>query len=174
MAEAVFRHLTPSHPRIAAVDSAGTGAYHVGADPDPRTQDVLLANGITTYAHAARTVVHADFRRFDYILGMDRDNVNDLLRLRRRVERDTATEDGAGDGRPPATVMLFGQFGGRGMEEVVDPYYGADDGFEVAFEQMLRFSRGFLREVLGEGEAPIEPKAVAGTADENSEQERPL
>lgn len=33
--------------------------------------------------------------------------------------------------------------------EVIDPYYGADDGFEIAFEQMERFGKGFLR-ALGE------------------------
>ncbi len=35
---------------------------------------------------------------------------------------------------------------------VGDPYYGARDGFEVAYEQMVRFSKGFVEEVLGGGE----------------------
>lgn len=47
--------------------------------------------------------------------------------------------------------MLFGDFGGVRGEEVVDPYYGAcNDGFEVAYEQMVRFSKGFVEQVLDE------------------------
>jgi len=45
-------------------------------------------------------------------------------------------------------VVLFGDFGGRKGEEVVDPYYGARNGFEVAYEQMVRFSKGFIEKVL--------------------------
>ena len=48
-----------------------------------------------------------------------------------------------------AKIMLFGDFTPHKGEEVIDPYYGADNGFEVAYEQMVRFSKGFLREVLG-------------------------
>lgn len=70
---------------------------------------------------------------------MDRSNLSDIQRLQR----------GGGDKR--AKVMLFGEFGGGSKAEVVsDPYYGGRDGFEKAFEQCSRFTKNFLKNVVGE------------------------
>ena len=149
MAEAVFHSLTSSHPLIKNVDSAGTGAYHAGDDPDPRTMSTLENNGINDYSHAARKIQAADFHTFDYILAMDQDNFNDLQRLRGRVAAKSGV--GAKEGKEMGKVMLFGDFGGRKGEVVGDPYYGARNGFAVAYEQMMRFSKGFIAEVLEKG-----------------------
>ncbi|KAF2203158.1 low molecular weight phosphotyrosine protein phosphatase-like protein [Delitschia confertaspora ATCC 74209] len=148
MAEGVFRHITrpegkPPHHLIAKIDSCGTGAYHVGDDPDPRTMSTLHDHGITTYTHSARKFRTKDFEEFDYILAMDDDNLEDLERLRKRVVKEKGGEESVG------RVCLFGQFGGKRRrggrgEEVQDPYYGARDGFEVAYEQSVRFSKAFL------------------------------
>jgi len=145
MAEGIFRSLTKSDPRISHVDSAGTGAYHTGDSPDSRTITTLEDNGIVDYDHAARKVHHSDFVNFDYIMAMDRDNLRDLQRLRQRLPTK-------GGERQLGKVMLFGDFGGRKGEEVMDPYYGGRDGFEVAYEQLVRCSKGFLRDVLGSGD----------------------
>lgn len=146
MAEGVFRSLTRSSPNISHIDSAGTGAYHTDDPPDPRTMSTLEANDVTDYDHGARKITNADFEEFDYILAMDRDNLRDLQRARQRI---MAKNKGKGEGGL-GKVMLFGDFGGRKGEEVIDPYYGARDGFEIAYEQMVRFSKGFLDEVVGE------------------------
>jgi low molecular weight phosphotyrosine protein phosphatase len=72
---------------------------------------------------------------------MDRDNLSDLKRLHQRV-----------GGK--AQVMLFGEYSGKKKaEEIDDPYYGGRDGFEVAYEQCLRFSKNFLRDVYPDIEA---------------------
>ena len=141
MAEGVFRSLTsfndPSaaHPLISRVDSCGTGAYHAGDNPDPRTMAVLKSHGITDYKHKARKVrVPQDFEEFDYVLAMDGMNVQDLKAMVKRK--------GCDQGK--AKMCLFGDFGGRKGEEVEDPYYGGGKGFEVAFEQLERFGRGLL------------------------------
>jgi low molecular weight phosphotyrosine protein phosphatase len=150
MAEAVFRHLTintsPPHPHISLIDSAGTGAYHTGSSPDSRTMKVLRKNSITGYRHAARKVTSDDFETFDWIFAMDQDNLEDLEDMRRRV-RKKLTRDEAPDevDKRMGRVTLFGDWGGSEGEEVIDPYYGADNGFDVAYEQMQRFSRGFLK-----------------------------
>lgn len=171
MAEAVFRSLTNNLPstshssstpsatqrpqyRISHIDSAGTGAYHVLSSPDPRTLSTLQSHGIFDYEHYARKITTADFEEFDYILAMDRENLRDLEVIKGRMERKGASTK--------AQLRLFGDFGGktskgRGKkgggdasgEEVVDPYYGADNGFEIVFEQVERFSRAFLTEVVG-------------------------
>ncbi|MCJ1229712.1 hypothetical protein MMC12_006381 [Toensbergia leucococca] len=144
MAEATFRSLSSSESRISLVDSAGTGAYHTGDSPDPRTISTLEDKGIGDYEHGARKIRSSDFSTFDYILAMDKDNLRDLRRTKQRLAKS--------DGDHTAQVMLFGDFGGRIGEEIIDPYYGARDGFEVAYEQAVRFSKGFLKQVLGKGE----------------------
>lgn len=147
MAEAVFRSLTYSKPQIANVDSAGIAAYHAGADPDPRTMATLETNGIKDYRHAARVVKLHDFADFDYVLAMDKENLGNLHRL-----KEQWLKSGGEVGK--SKVMLFGDFGGHSGEEVIDPYYGARNGFYVAHEQMVRFSNGFIKQVLREDVYP--------------------
>jgi low molecular weight phosphotyrosine protein phosphatase len=139
MAEAVFASLASTHPLLGTIDSAGTGAYHIGASPDQRTLAVLAKNGVSEYLHAARQVRESDFYEFDYILGMDSQNVKDIKFRRGRLEHKRGAEG-------LAQVRLFGEYGGRrGAEEVEDPYYGGSKGFDINYEQMVRFSRAFLK-----------------------------
>ncbi|OAL20613.1 hypothetical protein AYO22_08622 [Fonsecaea multimorphosa] len=141
MAEGVFRSLAKSHPRIGDIDSAGTGAYHTLNPPDDRTLDTLRRHGITDYDHGARQVRSKDFDEFDYIFAMDAYNFNDLHRMQRRLESKGH--------KTKAKLMMFGDFGGRKKgEEVIDPYYGADRGFEEVYEQVTRFSKNFLEQVV--------------------------
>lgn len=142
MAEGIFRNMTKGDGRIGIIDSAGTGAYHEGCPPDPRTMSVLADNGESEYDHRARKVESADFENFDYVLAMDGENLHDLTRWHRRIVKSS------GPHAAPAKVQLFGDFGGRKGEEVIDPYYGARDGFTIAYEQMMRFSKGFIEQVL--------------------------
>ncbi|RVX75337.1 hypothetical protein B0A52_00690 [Exophiala mesophila] len=141
MAEGVFRSLAKSNPRIGEVDSAGTGAYHTLDPPDYRTMATLRKHSITDYDHGARQVRGEDFHNFDYIFAMDHYNLRDLQRLQNKVNNKGP--------KSKANLMLFGEFGGKKQaEEVGDPYYGADNGFEVVFEQVSRFSRNFLDQVV--------------------------
>ncbi len=74
-----------------SVDSAGTGAWHVGNPPDPRSQAVARAHGIDISGYRARQVTAADYRRFTDILALDRDN---LAELRRRAPSDATARIG--------------------------------------------------------------------------------
>ena len=144
MAEAIFRAMASSHHRLAYVDSCGTGAYHEGDDPDPRTMKALRDNAIMDYKHAARKIRMSDFIQFDYILAMDRDNLRNLQALKQRaVDKDIGIDE-----KGMGQVMLFGDFGGQKGEQVGDPYYGARDGFTIAYGQMKRFSEGFIEQIL--------------------------
>lgn len=156
MAEGVFQSLVASSPTstqqlVSTIDSCGTGAYHVGDSPDPRTMATLKQKGITNYKHSARKFAPAtDFEKFDYILAMDDSNLQDLVDLRKRTTKKKGDDEGFGK------VMLFGEFGGKTRrggrgEEIQDPYYGANDGFTVAYEQAVKFSKVFL-EQLEKGE----------------------
>lgn len=140
MAEGVFRSLSKESAKIGNIDSAGTGAYHTLEPPDYRTMTTLKKNDITDYDHGARKIAAEDFNEFHYIFAMDAYNLRDLLRMQQRIDR----------GKPPnekttAKVELFGRYGGRAKDEQVeDPYYGGDRGFDDVYEQVVRFSEGFL------------------------------
>ena len=79
-AEAVMRHLVKQAglgDRIA-IDSAGTGDWHVGHARDRRSRAVGEARGIPL-SGAARQFVPDDFDDFDHVLAMDRANRDELL-----------------------------------------------------------------------------------------------
>ena len=95
------------------VDSAGTGAYHVGEPADPRMRDAARHRGYELPS-VARAVREADFGDFDLILAMDRENLANL-------------ESRGGDG----DLRLLGEFvPADAVPDVPDPYYGGGDGFE--------------------------------------------
>lgn len=128
LAEGVFRHLVRQTNREVAfeADSAGTGAWHVGEPPDPRSAKVAERHGITL-GGLARQVRREDFSDFDLILAMDRDNYHELERLGNDAERK-------------ARLGLLREFdpGSNGDLDVPDPYYGGPDGFERVFELVHR------------------------------------
>lgn len=124
LAEGVFAHLVRASgfdPRFE-VDSAGTGAWHVGEPPDPRSVAVAKRHGIQLEG-AARQARAADFSEFDLILAMDADNYRELEGLRESV------------GAPRAELALLRDFDpdARDDRSVPDPYYGGDDGFDRVF-----------------------------------------
>ncbi len=108
------------------VDSAGTGAWHVGQAPDARSAAVARKNGIELVG-CARRVRLEDFFEFDYVLAMDRSNLYDLEDL----------EAGSGS---EAIVRLFRDFDPEqdGDLDVPDPYYGGSDGFDRVFQMIDR------------------------------------
>lgn len=111
------------------VDSAGTGAWHVGESPDPRACAVAEMNGVTLNG-SARWVVPEDFHEFDYVLAMDSANLRDLEHMQ---------ASSGGD----AHVALFRTYDplGEGDSDIPDPYYGGSSGFERVFEMVDRTCR---------------------------------
>lgn len=114
------------------VDSAGTGAYHVGESPDSRSVDVARRNGIQL-SGSARQVREEDLNAFDYVIAMDRSNLRNLERL--------------GEGQ--ASVHLLREFDPESPddEDVPDPYYGGPGGFDRVYGMVDRSCRGLLERV---------------------------
>ena len=113
--EAAIREAAELAGLDVEVDSAGTGAWHVGNPPDQRMTSAALEDGLTLDG-AARQVTADDFAAFDLILAMDRSNLRDLLAL-------------APDDDSRAKVRLFRDFSGEHDQDVPDPYYGGSAGF---------------------------------------------
>ncbi len=123
LAEAALRDAATRAGIDIAVDSAGTGAWHVGNPPDPRAQAVAKAHGIDIAGYRGRQVAAADFRRFTDILALDRDN---LRELRRRAPTDATARTG----------LLLDVVPGLEGQAVADPYYGDAAGFDVTWAQV--------------------------------------
>ncbi len=133
MAEGVFRHLAEEAAlgSLFEVDSAGTGAWHTGQTPDPRSVEVAAGHGVTLQGRA-RQVQPADLDRFDHVIAMDRENLEDLRALR----------DAAG-GR--ATLHLLREFDPEDPgADVPDPYYEERQGFETVYAMVRRSCEALL------------------------------
>lgn len=103
------------------VDSAGTAAWHIGKQPDPRSQKAAANRGYDLSRLQARQVNADDFNRFDLILAMDQANYNDLMLLQPLHSK--------------AHLALFLTYApDLGVTEVPDPYYGGADGFEQVLD----------------------------------------
>jgi protein-tyrosine phosphatase len=136
-AEGVFRKLVDNaqlHARLT-IDSAGTGAWHVGELPDPRSREAATRRGYDL-THRARKFTTDDFDRFDLVLAMDRDNYDSLQRLaRNRTHVPMIRMLRSFDETSPTDA------------EVPDPYSGEDDGFEDVLDICERACRGLLEHV---------------------------
>ena len=73
---------------VIDIDSAGTGAGHVGDPPDPRGQAAAVRRGYDLSGQRARKVTISDFEQFDYIIGMDSSNFADLAAIAPEASRD--------------------------------------------------------------------------------------
>jgi protein-tyrosine phosphatase len=137
-AEGVVRHLLTaetSDPGVE-VDSAGTGDYHLGEPPDPRSQQAAKRRGIDLSGHSARRVRRRDFDDFDLILAMDRKNLRDLEAMKPAACR--------------AEVRLFLEYAGEpGISEVPDPYMGGAS-FEHVLDLVTAASRRLIARLRSE------------------------
>lgn len=117
-------------------DSAGTADYHIGKSPDPRAIAAAARREVDLSVLRGRQVVVEDFYEFDYIIAMDHSNMEDLEAI--------APSDAS------ASLHLFLEFAqDTGEEEVPDPYYGGDAGFEPVLDMIEDASRGLLAEIVG-------------------------
>lgn len=113
------------------IDSAGTHAYHIGENPDPRSQMAAKNRGIDLSKQRARKVSLHDFKEFDYILAMDADNKSIL--------------DNNCQSEHLHKIKLFLEFAPEtGFKEVPDPYYGGEKRFELVLDLIEVASRGLL------------------------------
>lgn len=119
------------------VDSAGTHDYHVGAPPDPRSQEHAARRGYDLAPLRARTVRADDFARFDWLLAMDEDN----------LERLQAACPAAHRGKL-ARLMAFAPEAGSDI--VPDPYYGGADGFDRVLDLVEAACDGLIAHLQAE------------------------
>lgn len=122
LAEGIFRHQIKEKgiEHLFEVDSCGTAAYHIGANPDERSVANALKNGVV-YTHKGRQLIPQDFKDFDLILAMDSSNYRNAQNIR-PVEGT-------------AVLKLMRDYDSEHQgANVPDPYYGGEDGFQEVFD----------------------------------------
>ena len=123
-AEGIMRHLVEvkgcSH-RIV-VDSAGIGSWHVGQLPDYRMRRHGARHGYDFNSRARQFSVE-DFLKFDYIVGMDEENMRDIQRKAR-------------NNSDKSKIICMADYLSRHPHhhEIPDPYYGSDKDFELVID----------------------------------------
>lgn len=121
---------------LIEVDSAGTGDWHIGEAPDPRSREAALRRGYDLSSQRSRQVESADFYSFDYILAMDSTNLRDLEKLR---PQDAEVR-----------MALFLEFSGSSTESLPDPYYSGEQGFELVLDLVEQASKNLLEQLIQE------------------------
>ncbi|NNC83520.1 MAG: low molecular weight phosphotyrosine protein phosphatase [Flavobacteriales bacterium] len=104
------------------VDSCGTGGWHAGESPDPRSQENARANGLDISSLRARQFRPEDLDEFDMIFCMDRSNVKDVL------------AQAENDAQRAKVRLLLDLTHPEQDKEVPDPYYGGDRGFQTVHD----------------------------------------
>ena len=119
-AEAVLRATAQKMKIKLEIDSAGTINNHQGNQPDKRSMAAGEARGYSFKGITSRQVTVADFEYFDYILAADNSNISDLKSI------------------CPAhlhyKIALFLSYAQAETDEIPDPYYGGDCGFELVLD----------------------------------------
>ncbi|WP_411902175.1 low molecular weight protein-tyrosine-phosphatase [Methylorubrum thiocyanatum] len=136
LAEAAFRREAERIGLYVAVDSAGTGDWHVGEPPDRRAIAVARANGVDISGYRGRQVTAADFDRFDHVVALDLANLARLRALRPAGSRADLS-------------LLLDHVPGREGEPVADPYYGADEGFNTTWADVTAGAQALARRLAG-------------------------
>jgi len=110
------------NPERFIVDSAGTGHWHVGHSPDPRSIKVAKKYGIDISHQRGRQFSERDFIDFDLIYVMDNENKKNVLEL---APDETS--------KKKVRLILNELFENENVD-VPDPYYGDDSDFEHVFK----------------------------------------
>ena len=120
-------------------DSAGTSGYHIGAAPDRRMNAAAKKRGLELQGES-RKLKPSDLSKFDLILAMDRDNYQDIVYL----DREGKYED---------KVLLMCDFATeKADQEVPDPYYGGEDGFDYVIDLLYDACAGLLDRIVNSEE----------------------
>ena len=136
-AEGVLRQLAAQEAPLLdlEIDSAGTGDYHIGDAPDPRSQRAAMRRSIDLSGLRARQVTPQDFAHFDLILAMDRGNLRDLQSIQPIASH--------------ARLRLFMEYAGGDLD-IPDPYYGDAAAFERVLDLTTAASRGLIAALRAE------------------------
>jgi len=137
-AEAIFINLLDKKGLTDGfiVDSAGTGNWHIGKKADSRMRIAAERREINILSRA-RQITSEDFEKFNYILAMDDTNFRNIQDLKNR----TSSIDFSSIKKIQNFRSVFN------VQEVPDPYFGGDEGFDNVLDILEDSVSGFLESI---------------------------
>ncbi|MDN3015546.1 low molecular weight phosphotyrosine protein phosphatase [Paenibacillus sp. BSR1-1] len=135
MAEALFRHLVKKEKLTnkIAVDSAATSSWQIGFPPHEGTLNILKKYNISSAGLVGRRLKKEDFSKFDYIIGMDKNNIKNIYRITEKPNH-------------PKIIRLLDLTKYR--KDIPDPFYTGD--FEETFRLVSAGCRVLLNKIHSE------------------------
>ncbi len=133
-AEGAFRSQVKKQgvEHLFEIDSAGTHAYHVGEQPDRRSQSIATKHQVDLSNQRARQVHESDFYYYDYILAMDEENLSNMQDICPQEQQFKLS-------------LMLDNIPNYSIKSVPDPYF--EGRFDEVFE-MLNQASEFLLERL--------------------------
>ncbi|HMG15049.1 MAG TPA: low molecular weight protein-tyrosine-phosphatase [Saprospiraceae bacterium] len=134
LAHGLLEHKLKEHKLDWKIDSAGTGGWHAGQQPDIRSIKIAAKYGLDISCQNARKISPADLEYYDLILGMDKSNIKDIMSL-------------AGAQQFKDKVKLITVYSIKYKDqEVPDPYYDKDAGFQIVYNMLEDAIDGIIRQ----------------------------
>ena len=122
LAEGILASKLPKDKFI--VDSAGTGSWHIGRQPDERSIAIAKKNKLDISQQKGRQFTKSDFDTFDYIYVMDNSNYQDVIQLSKNKSDKEKVQ------------LILNELFPNENVDVPDPYYGVANGFEVVYKML--------------------------------------
>ena len=128
-AEVVLRNLAADEGRTdLRIGSAAATREEIGNDIYPPMKKALVRAGYECGTHAARQTTHADYGAWDYLIGMDDENIRDMKRIY--------------GGDPEGKISMLMDWAGKPGREIEDPWYTRN--FSGVLRQIEEGCRGIL------------------------------
>ena len=135
MAEMVFKDIVNRKglSNDFFVDSAATSTEAVGEGIHYGTRNILKAKKVPFTQHISRQITKQDYNKFDYILGMEQRNINNILKI-------------VGEDKKNKVFRLL-DFSDK-PRDIADPWYTGN--FEITYNDVEEGCRKFLEYLLKE------------------------
>ena len=117
------------------IDSAATSREEIGNPVHPGTLRKLSEQGVPVRGHRARQMTRQDYQKYDYLIGMDAQNLRNMQRIL--------------GGDPEGKVYKFLSFAGSGRD-IEDPWYTGN--FDETYDDVIEGCEGFLKYLKEHGE----------------------
>ena len=131
LAEGILRQISQENNLDWTVDSAGTGSWHIGEPPDPRSVDIAKKYGLDISNQRARQFHFPDLQEFDVIYAMDSANYNDII------------SQAESDAERAKVKLILDPLGKARHLSVPDPYWD-NDGFDKVYRMLDEACRSIV------------------------------
>ena len=138
-AEGIFKQKLKDRDleKLFIVDSAGTGGWHVGNLADPRMRETALSRGIDLTSRS-RKIEESDLYKFDHVLVMDNDNLYAVKSLIQDKSHSVYSK----------IELILSYSKNSKLEEVPDPYYGGQRGFDMVLDLLDEAIDGLIDNLI--------------------------